>query len=62
MYNQKDEKCQERSEFYRIQKAKKQQKSKERKDQKEKYNIRKIHLFFRERGKYNQINIKIKKI
>ena len=38
------------------------QKSKERKDQKEKYNIRKIHLFFRERGKYNQINIKIKKI
>ena len=28
MYNQKDEKCQERSEFYKIQKAKKQQKSK----------------------------------
>ena len=61
MYNQKDEKCQERSEFYKIQKAKKK-KRKRRKDQNEKYNIRKIHLFFRERGKYNQINIKIKKI
>ena len=48
--------------FTKFRKQKSNKKSKERKDQKEKYNIRKIHLFFRERGKYNQKNIKIKKI
>ena len=48
--------------FTEFRKQKSNKKSKERKDQKEKYNIRKIHLFFRERGKYNQKNIKIKKI